>query len=92
MIEEDRIVNTHDLPDDAELQQTLRPKLLQDYIGQQQVREQMQIFLLLRHSIAKNPGSHFNLWSPWPGQNDFSPHYRARNARVISANIWPSIR
>lgn len=44
MIEEDRLTSAIATTDD-ELNSSIRPKLLQDYIGQQHVREQMQIFI-----------------------------------------------
>lgn len=45
MIEEDRIVNAQAQPREEQLDRAVRPKRLQDYIGQPVVREQMEIFI-----------------------------------------------
>ena len=44
MADSDRIVSARASSDDA-LDQTIRPKLLADYIGQPAVHEQMEIFI-----------------------------------------------
>ena len=43
MMEEERIVSPEVLGNDSEL--SLRPKALEDYIGQQKVKENMKIFI-----------------------------------------------
>jgi len=45
MLEADRLVVTEHLPEDEIVEQAIRPKRLEDYIGQQAVREQMDIFI-----------------------------------------------
>jgi Holliday junction DNA helicase RuvB len=50
MIEEDRLTAAIELPGEALLERSIRPASLQEYIGQQAVREQMTIFI----SAARN--------------------------------------
>ncbi|WP_086930022.1 Holliday junction branch migration DNA helicase RuvB [Agarilytica rhodophyticola] len=45
MIEEDRIIGPSAQPKEEHLDRAVRPKRLQDYIGQPAVREQMEIFI-----------------------------------------------
>ena len=45
MIEADRIISTQAKMDEDVIDRTIRPKLLADYVGQPQVREQMDIFI-----------------------------------------------
>lgn len=45
MIEEDRITSGVALPEDEFLEKSIRPKTLREYIGQESVRDQMEIFI-----------------------------------------------
>lgn len=45
MIEEDRLTDAKEHSIDADIYNSIRPKLLDDYVGQSQVREQMSIFI-----------------------------------------------
>lgn len=45
MIEADRIISAAAKSDDEAVDRAIRPKLLQDYVGQPQVRSQMEIFI-----------------------------------------------
>ena len=45
MTDADRVISASVFNDDATLEQTIRPKLLADYIGQPAVHEQMEIFI-----------------------------------------------
>ena len=45
MIEADRIISGQAKPDEDVIDRAIRPKLLADYVGQPQVREQMDIFI-----------------------------------------------
>ena len=45
MIEADRIISVQAKPDEEVIDRAIRPKLLADYVGQPQVREQMDIFI-----------------------------------------------
>ncbi|MCC5809213.1 MAG: Holliday junction branch migration DNA helicase RuvB [Ectothiorhodospiraceae bacterium] len=45
MIETDRLVTVNASPDDEAVDKAIRPKRLQDYVGQPVVREQLEIFI-----------------------------------------------
>lgn len=45
MIEADRVISAQGKPDDAALDRAIRPRMLDDYIGQQRLRTQMEIFI-----------------------------------------------
>ncbi|EDK14703.1 Holliday junction DNA helicase B [Haemophilus influenzae 22.4-21] len=45
MIEADRIISGQAKVDEDVIDRAIRPKLLADYVGQPQVREQMDIFI-----------------------------------------------
>lgn len=45
MIEADRLVSPSAVSDEESIDRAIRPKLLEEYIGQPQVREQMEIFI-----------------------------------------------
>ncbi len=56
MIESDRIVSTSERPEDHILEPSVRPQLLQDYIGQTKVKEQLEIFIM----AAKKRSQHLD--------------------------------
>ena len=45
MIESDRLMVTNNLPEDEVIDRAIRPKTLEDYVGQQAVKNQMDIFI-----------------------------------------------
>ncbi|RRO06242.1 Holliday junction branch migration DNA helicase RuvB [Pectobacterium aquaticum] len=45
MIEADRLISADAVPEEEFLDRAMRPKLLAEYVGQPQVREQMEIFI-----------------------------------------------
>ncbi len=45
MITEDRLITAENLVEDEAVDRAIRPKRLQDYIGQKQVHEQMEVFI-----------------------------------------------
>ncbi len=65
MIESDRLVSGVEKPEDAAVEQCIRPQFLRDYIGQSKVKEQLDIFI----SAARQRGEsldHVLLFGP-PG-------------------------
>ncbi len=45
MIEADRVISAQEKADDTVLDRAIRPRMLADYIGQQRLRDQMEIFI-----------------------------------------------
>lgn len=45
MIEQDRVITVHGVQEDESVDSAIRPKRLKDYIGQEPLREQMEIFV-----------------------------------------------
>ena len=41
-----RIIETNFTPEDSKVEETLRPQLLDDYIGQQKAKENMKVFIM----------------------------------------------
>ncbi|MBE7010158.1 MAG: Holliday junction branch migration DNA helicase RuvB [Ruminococcaceae bacterium] len=62
---EDRIISSRTLGEDSEVEYSLRPRRLQEYIGQNKVKENMQVFI--RAAKERNdPLDHVLLYGP-PG-------------------------
>lgn len=77
MIEEERIVSGTKQPEDFDLEVTLRPRMLAEYIGQSKVKEQMELFI----TAAKQRGEaldHVLLYGP-PGLGKTSLSYIIAN-------------
>ena len=45
MIDQDRVITVHGVQEDESVDSAIRPKRLKDYIGQEPLREQMEIFV-----------------------------------------------
>lgn len=74
-MDEDRILTSTMRSEDIEIDQSLRPKSMDEYIGQEKVKEQLKIFI----QAAKNRGEaldHVVLWPAGPGKNNAGFHHR----------------
>jgi hypothetical protein len=83
-------------PQEEAIERALRPKLLQEYVGQAKAREQLEIFIgaatkrgeALDHVLLFGP--------PGPGQDHAQPHHRGRTGREPApdqrARCWKSPR
>jgi Holliday junction DNA helicase RuvB len=74
MIEPDRMVSAHVQADDIQ-EQAIRPKLLKDYIGQQAIVSQMEIFIQAARKRQEALGPCIDFWSTWTGQNHALSHH-----------------
>ena len=80
MIEVDRLITA--LPSSSHeevLERALRPKQLQEYIGQEKIREQLQIFI----DAAKNAMKHSIMYCCLVRQDSAKPHLR-----ILSRKRW----
>lgn len=64
-MEDNRIITTSLKEEDCEVENTLRPRILEDYIGQEKVKEKLKIFIDAA-KIRKEPLDHVLLYGP-PG-------------------------
>ncbi|MBO5653535.1 MAG: AAA family ATPase, partial [Clostridia bacterium] len=62
---ESRIVGTETLPSDYEVENSLRPKTLEDYTGQEKAKENLRIYIEAAKK-RKESLDHVLLWGP-PG-------------------------
>ena len=78
---EDRVIAAGATREDEALEASIRPKRLDEYLGQQPVREQMQIYI----EAAKGRGEaldHVLIFGPpGPGQDHAEPRHRQRAGR-----------
>ena len=97
MIETDKltaeriIAPTPASPNEEAFERALRPKLLDEYVGQRKVREQLEIFIEAARKRSE-PLDHVLLFGPGPGQDDARPHHRPRNGRAFAPDVGARAR
>ncbi len=80
MIEADRFVSPVSVPAAEEVQdRAIRPKTLEDYVGQPVVREQMEIFI----GAAKNVAKHWTIHWFSDHRGWVKPHWQ-----ILSPAKW----
>jgi len=75
MIETDRIISPEGEEQEKRFDRAIRPLSLEDYVGQEIVRNQMQIFISAA-SKRNEPLDHtFFIWASWSWKDYVSPYY-----------------
>ncbi len=81
MIENDRLISPEASVQEERFDRAIRPLSLADYVGQQAVREQMEIFIGAARKRSETTGSHTGVWPPGLGKTTLA-HIIAREMGV----------
>lgn len=78
MLESDRLISSQSIVSEEAIDRAIRPLSLSEYVGQDSVSSQMQIFI----NAAKkrnDPLDHVLIFTTWTWQNYFSEYHSSRN-------------
>ena len=88
MTDPDRLISPEPESEDNALDRAIRPRRLEDYVGQPAVCEQMEIFIQAARGRG-GPGPCADLRPPGPGQDHPGPHRRQRDAVGLRQTSGP---
>ena len=72
----DRIVSPHVKQEELALDLSLRPKHLEEYIGQDKVKENLKILLEAAKGAERSNRPYLDLWAAGPGQDYAGERHR----------------
>ena len=76
MIETERLIApAAESPQEEAVERALRPKILDEYVGQEKARGQLEIFINAARARAEALDHVLFIWPPWLGQNNLGAHY-----------------
>lgn len=81
MIEADRLVSADSSGFEEAADRAIRPKLLQEYVGQPHVRSQMEIFIQGGEAARRRARSPADFWPAGARENHAGEHRRQRDGR-----------
>lgn len=71
----DRMISTQILPEDVKTENTLRPTLLKDYIGQEKAKNNLKVFIEAKKEPGRGSGSCIIIWASRIGKDNNGFHY-----------------
>lgn len=78
---EERMVTPREVEEDHEVEVSLRPQTLVEYIGQDKVKENLAVYIEGSKAPWRSPGSRPALWSSGTGQDHTVLYHCPRNGR-----------
>lgn len=89
---ENRVIAPEYVPEDAEVENPLRPRTFADYVGQEKVKENLEVFIQAAKQRKESLDHGFALRPAGSRQNDACGHH-CKRARCQSAHHeWPGHR
>ncbi len=74
-------------PNEEAIERALRPKHLEEYVGQEKVRGQLEIFITAARQRQGSAGSHFAIRPTGFGQDYLGAYHRPRNGREFAPDF-----
>ena len=90
--ERDRIVSAGATREDEAIEASIRPKRLDEYLGQQPVREQMKIYIEAAKRARRGARPRADLRPARPGQDHARARHRQRAGRQPAPDLRPGDR